>query len=236
MKTTRLRPFSLAAALGACLLTTAGRAAADPVISDGSFEDPAYVANSLNEVSGQTINGWFGNKIATSTHEYFINGNIQDLQGRNYGITPFGNQYLGINSASNNFHSVESQSVTGLTVGQAYALTLYIANLDGASDANISLSVEPNATGTGTPQASATFSAPKEGPYGQGYIDFVPETLTFTATSTVIDFNISNQSRTGVMGVDNVSIAAVPEPTTTAAMLLGTAALAGVVLRRRRVN
>ena len=237
MKTTRFRSYSLAAALAACLLT-AGRVSADPVITDGGFEDPAFAANSLNDESGQAFDGWSGDSIGGATHEYIINGNIADLSGNDYGVTPFGAQYLGLNAVyRNSFRSIESQSVTGLTIGQAYTLTFAIANLDGATDPNMSAVASDGTTGSGTVLSQETVSAPKsEGPYGQGTIDFVSETLTFTAASDSVTFSIGNQSKTGTMGLDNVSLAAVPEPTTTAAMLMGTAALAGVVFRRRRAH
>ena len=46
-------------------------------------------------------------------------------------------------------------------------------------------------------------------------------------------FSIENVSRDGVVGIDNVSLAVVPEPTATATILLGAAGLAGFVVRRR---
>ena len=239
MKIARFRSLPLVACLTAGLLCTTAKAAV-PFVSDGSFEDPAETANSLNNVTGQSFDGWSGDAIGGASSgdngEYLINGNIQDLGGNNYGVTPFGSQYLGLNAVyRNSFRSIESQTVNGLTPGQPYELTIYIANLDGANDPNISLTVEYNATSTGNPAASATFSAPAgEGPYGNGTIDFVPETLIFTPTSNTISFNIGNQSKTGTMGIDNVSLVAVPEPTTTAAALLGTAGLAVLALRRRR--
>ena len=232
-----VRPLCFAAALAASLFSS-GRASADiNYVQDASFENTPYVPNSLNEVTGTTTNGWFFNQIGTFTHEYVINGNIQDLSGNNFGRTPYGNQYLGLNAIrSNSFHSIASQSVSGLTPGQTYLLTIYIANLDGATDPKVSLSVEYNAAGTGNPAASATFTAPAGGPYGSSSINFVPETLTFTPTSDVIDFNINNQSKTGVMAIDNVSlVAAVPEPKPAVAVLMGVAGLA-MIVRRRRVK
>ncbi len=238
-----VRPLCFATALAAGLFSAGRASAAINYIQDGSFEVTQYATNSLNEVTGQTVNGWFGSKIpfvgASSTHEYVINGNVQDTSGRPFGTTPFGAQFLGLNAVKNNsFHSIESQVVPGLTPGQTYTLTIYIANLDGAPDPNIGVTVEFNSTGDipigGSPDASATFTAPVEGPYGAtGIIDFVPETLTFTPTVDTIDININNQSNKGVMGIDNVSLVAVPEPGPAAAVLMGLAGLAMVVRRRR---
>lgn len=240
MKIARLRSFLLATAALSAGLLVAGRASAQiNYVQNPSFEATQYPADSLNEVTGTTTDGWFYNQIGTTsyTHEYIINGNVQDLSGNYFGTTPYGSQYLGLNAIRNNsFHSIASQAVNGLTVGQTYMLTLYIANLDGATDPKIGLTIEPNATGTGTSQVSMIFTAPAGGPAGDGTINFVPESVTFTATSNVIDFNINNQSKTGVMGIDNVSLVAVPEPGPVAAVLMGTAGLATVVLRRRRAS
>ena len=70
---------------------------------------------------------------------------------------------------------------------------MYIANLDGASDPNMSIVASDGTTGSGTVLGTKTVEAPVgTGPYGSGYIDFVPETLTFTAASTGITFSIGN--------------------------------------------
>ncbi len=234
MEITRFYSFALVTALAVGLATCPGRSYAQSIIN-GSFEDPAEATNSLTEITATGVPGWTGDSIGGATHEYVINGNIQDLQGRYYGTTPFGQQYLGLNAVANNsFRSIESQSVTNLTLGQAYELTVYIANLDGATDPNISIVASNGTTGSGAVLGTEIVEAPvSTGPYGAGTIDFVPETLDFTAASTSVTFSIGNQSRTGTMGIDNVSLAAVPEPTTTATALLGAAALAGALFRRR---
>ncbi len=232
LKISPLRLPALTAALALALLA-AGQASADPILVNGSFESPAETPNSITEITLTGIPGWTGNSIGGAAHEYIINGNVQDLQGRNYGTTPFGAQYLGLNAiARRSFRSIESQVVSGFTVGQPYALTLYIANLDGATDPKIS-AVASADSGTGATLASALFTAPVEGPYGNGTIDFVQETLVFVPTTGTVSFSIGNQSLTGTMGIDNVSLAAVPEPTALATLLAGAAALGGLLVRRR---
>ncbi len=235
MKIIRFHSFALATALAVGLATYPSRSHAQSIVN-GSFEDPVEATNSLTEITATGIPGWTGDSIGGATHEYIINGNIQDLQGRYYGITSFGQQYLGLNAIANNsFRSIESQRVTGLTLGQTYELTVYIADLDGAADPNASIVASDGTTGSGTVLGSETVEAPvSTGPYGTGTIDFVPETLDFTAASSSVTFSIGNQSRTGTMGFDNVSLAAVvPEPTTAATALLGAATLTGIMFRRR---
>ena len=200
---------------------------------NGSFEDPAEAANSLTEITATGVPGWTGDSIAGTTHEYIINGNIEDLSGNNYGNPAFGAQYLGLNAVyHNSFHSIETQVVNGFTAGQTYELTFYIANLDGAHDPNIYATASED-SGSGTLLNGVTFTAPVEGPYGNGTIDFVQETMNFTALDSTVSFSFSNQSKQGVMGLDNFSVAAVPEPSAWA--LLGSSgALLAVLIRRRR--
>ena len=234
MKIARFHSFSLAIAFiaGAAACPALTRAQS---LVNGSFEDPAETPNSITEITNTGIPGWTGDSIGGAAHEYLINGNVQDLHGNYFGITPFGQQYLGLNAiADRSFQSIESQSVSGFIPGDNYALTVYIANLDKAQDPNIGVTASDGLDGEGTILNSEEFEAPVgTGPYGIGYIDFVPETLDFTAMSDGVTFSIGNMSRTGVMGIDNVSLTAVPEPSTTAAALFGAAALAGVASRRR---
>ena len=234
MKIASIHSFALATALAVGLAACPSRSHAQSIVN-GGFEDPAEATNSLTEITATGIPGWTGDSIGGATHEYLINGNIEDLQGRYYGTTPYGQQYLGLNAIANrSFRSIESQTDSGFVAGQEYALTVYIADLDGATDPNVSVVATDGTDGTGTILSQQTFEAPvSTGPYGQGTIDFVPETLDFTAMSSNVTFSIGNQSKTGTMGIDNVSLAAVPEPSTTAAALLGVAALAGVTIRRR---
>lgn len=240
MKSARSNALMCAVVAAAAFLA-AGIAAADPVIVNGSFEAPAQAKDSIREITLSGVPGWSGNSIGGVTHEYIVNGNVQDLQGRNYGTTPFGSQYLGLNAiARRSFRSIESQSVAGFVAGARYALTIYFANLDGAKDGRVSVVASDGATGSGPIIASNVFSAPQEGPYGLGVIDFIPAVLDFTAISNgSMTFSIGNNSLTGTMGIDNVSLAAlapagsVPEPTVWA-MLISGFGVVGIGQRRRR--
>ncbi len=189
----------------------------------------------MTEITATGIPGWTGDSIAGSTHEYIINGNIEDLSGNDYGNPEFGAQDLGLNAVyRNSFHSIETQVISGFTAGQTYAVTFYIANLDGATDPKINASASED-SGSGTLLNSVTFTAPVEGPYGSGTIDFVPETMNFTALDGTVSFSFNNESKTGVMGLDNFSVAAVPEPTTLA-LMLGGRGVVGAAVRLRRAQ
>ena len=218
------------------VFTTQRAFAVVPVVN-GSFEDPAESPNSITEITSTGIPGWTGDSIGGAAHEYIINGNVEDLSGNDYGNPEFGSQYLGLNAVANrSFHSIESQSLTGFVKGRDLTLTVYIANLDGAPDPNVSVTVTNGTSGSGAVLASEVFTAPVEGPYGDGTIDFVPETLDFTTASTAITISIGNDSYTGVMGIDNVSLAlAVPEPSTWATVL-GGVGLLGLAVRWRTIR
>lgn len=228
-----------AGAMALVAILSTGSAIAGPTIVNGSFEDQKFAQDSLNEITKTGTTGWVTSTLS-GVHEYVINGLIQDTYDRDIGVTPFGDQYIGLNAVyRRSFHSIVGQGVSGFTIGQEYALTFYFANLDGASDAKMDVSATPGIDGFGLPIAEEIFTAPVEGPYYDGTIDFLPYTLTFTATSTDMFFAFNNMSFTGIEGLDNVSIAAiggaVPEPAAWA-MMIGGFGLAGAATRRRRAR
>ncbi len=232
MKISYPSSFTIAATFTVLLLAAFPAVTHAQFFVNGSFENPAEATNSLTEITATGVPGWTGDSIAGSTHEYVINGNIQDLSGNNYGNPEFGSQYLGLNAVyRNSFHSIETQVITGFTAEQTYEVTFYIANLDGAHDPSIYASASED-SGTGTLLNSTTVTAPIEGPYGTGTIDFVKETLDFTSLDSTVSFSFSNQSKQGVMGLDNFSVAAVPEPSTCALMLAGVGLLGTAAYRR----
>lgn len=225
-----LYPLALATTLAAPL--GVHLAAAAPTIVNGSFEEPALAAGTITDARTIGVPGW---TPATLGGEYLISGNVQDLSGNFYGTTPFGTQYLGLNGFRVGAPSVESQAAFGFVAGTTYAFTFYLANLDGASNPSVLLTLSAGIDGTGDILAQETFTAPRnEGPYGDGAIDFVPQTLFYTPTQDGdIAFSLQSVSN-GVVGIDNVSLAIVPEPATITTTLLGAAALVGLTQARRR--
>jgi len=182
---------------------------ADPVALNGSFESPSIGANHILAGGGTS---WTANNSSV----FIVSNNF----GGN-GTTPFGSQYLGLTSPG----ASDQQTISGFLSGQDYVLELYISDI--ANNANPKLQVSI----TGAASATQTFSAPQ----APG-LSFLQEQIPFTATSdgditlTLLDFGSAS------IAVDNVSVAAVPEPSSVTAMLLlaGTVTINAVRRFRRR--
>ena len=148
----------------------------------------------------------------------------------NLGNTPYGTQYLGMTLGT-----TDVQVVNGFVAGQTYVLGADFYHLVGAAATTFTLSVSGAATGTGT------FTASGSGAVGTGTIPFQSAVILFVATTSgPATVTLSDTTAAGNrVAVDNVSLygfaqtPTIPEPTTTAAVLLGAGGLAMVALRRR---
>ena len=162
-----------------------------------------------------------------------VNGNIQDNNGNDTGATPFGAQYIGLDKRGLGFVSGISQTVSDFTAGQAYLLTLYVADFDGGPAPVLEVLLSDNA---GTDYVDNLYNVVVGGPYGDT-IQFNEVTIPFIAPVDG-DITLSLYNSSAYYGppnsfdIDNVSIAAVPEPSSWA--LLGIGAVSFVVLRRRQ--
>jgi hypothetical protein len=214
---------SYVGALGLALAAMVGAAYADPVITDGSFENPDYADTGIYSGGGD---GW-----TTSFHGAvaIIAGNITDNYGNQYGATPFGDQYLGLDPRTRGFVSSDSQTISGFVAGQTYALTLYVADSDGGSAPQLEILLSNDSD---TTYLDRYVDVAVGGPYGD-VIDFQKVVTTFTATITGdITLSLINSGNPyaspgadpGSISIDNVSIAtisAVPEPASLLTMMLG---------------
>jgi len=210
-------------ALGLALAATFGAAHADPVIKDGSFENPHHAETGIYSGGGD---GW-----TTSFHGAvsIISGNITDGAGNSYGATPFGDQYLGLDPRTRGFVSADSQTISGFIAGQTYALTLYVADSDGGSAPQLEIVLSNDGD---TTYLDRHVDVAVGGPYGD-VIDFQKVVTTFTSTVTGdITLSLINSGNAfsspsadpGSISIDNVSISAisaVPEPASLSTMLVG---------------
>ena len=219
--------------LGAGILWPNQASSAVPSIVNGNFEAPAEPAGTITRNPGD---GWGGSTLGG---EYIVSGNVQALGngGAFFGVTPYGNQYLGLDAQGDHrFPSVDFQTIAGFVAGTTYNFNVYFSNLAGASDSSVLLSLSDGVTGKFITELSVPWQG-TSGPYGNGTIRFQLATLTYTATqSGSLDFAITNGSSQGLMAIDNVSISVVPEPSTWAMLGVGAVGMGAVVLRRRRVG
>ena len=214
----------LAVSALASLAFGASRAQAQVTLLDGGFELPALAANSF--VAGG------GTSWTSSGTAYVISNDYGS-----YGNTPYGSQYLDLNTAGDS----DSQTVAGFIAGTTYVLGADFADIPGAANPKLTLSVSGAAT------ASTTFNGAVGGFYGTGTIPFQSAVILFTAlTSGSATITLTNSSGASgnayfpAIAVDNVALyggvpatPVVPEPTTTAAVLLGAGGLVMVAFRRR---
>ena len=214
-------------ALAIALFASAG-AFADPTIVNGSFE-----SQTLADGTRYTglIDGWiktFHGPVA------LVSGQIYDNNDLPYGVTPFGSNYVGLDQRSSGFIGGVSQTISGFVAGQTYALTLYVADSDGGVAPQLDILFSNN---SGTTYLDRKFDVAVGGPYGY-VIGFTQVVTMFTATvsgdTTLSLYNSSTGFNAGSISLDNISIAAVPEPTTLASMLAGLGLLGAGMARRRK--
>jgi hypothetical protein len=214
------RNLSIAAA-GA--LVMAGSAQAVNLVVNGSFEAVPFTSNG-NYTLGLTdadVPGWH---IPASNGTY-----PWGLQTGAFGAPApaDGDQWvvLGLHSPRTEF-SIE-QTLTGLSNGATYSLKFAIASeWNCCSQARVSF--------VGSATAPQDFTAPTSGQYwtewGYHGMNFVASASSVTITIT----NINPTTGEGYdLGLDDVTVSAVPEPATYALLIAGLAGV-GAVARRRR--
>ncbi len=208
--------------IGSILIS--GAASAATVITNGSFEDfnpnaPGVFADGgpgnpfYTIVGGATeaLPGWTvtGNSIDICQNFY-----IEAAQG-NYSIDLSGIIAGGV------------EQTVATKPGQEYQVTFSLAGNPFGSPANKEVLVS-SVLGSETYQFNTTNSTPQN-------MNWATETFDFTAnnSSTVLSFTSLNNTSFGPE-LDNVSIQAVPEPSTIACFISGFAILLLMVIRRRQ--
>lgn len=165
-----------------------------------------------NDAVGCTVSG------TTCTSSY----NSYDAQAGNVFVDLTG----GTNAGGSGYNRSISQSVSGLTVGQTYMIEFYTLNDPTWNTSPVSLSVGFAGSAQTVSLASATVGTP-----------WVHQTLFFTPTTTASTLSFQVTTASGniqLVGLDNVSVSAVPEPESYALFLSGLAVLAAAAKRRRR--
>jgi hypothetical protein len=226
-----------------------GPAFAGPLLSNGNFSQtsapgnnasvPAGLCNANASFACLNVTGW------TNTDGYSFVATGADLGVNHYGdirLASFTANTLD-NGAFANYIAADgnsvlgpkgtlSQSVTGLTVGDNYAVTFYQAAGE-QSGSTGALSEQWEVSLGGKNQFASIMNYG-----GSQFVGWEAETLVFNATSTS---ELLSFLSLGVPGgtppfalLEGVSIADVPEPS--ALMMLGMGALGLVLLRRARAQ
>lgn len=209
----RMRPIGLAITI---LILAAGQTRAGNLIINGDFSVPDAGGNYTIVNAGDTsLTGWTvvsGSVETDSTLPVFgaptASGNPQnlDLDGNNPGTM--------------------SQSFS-TSVGQTYSLDFFYSNNIYGSGGAATVSVTGSSLSESISHSGATY----------GSLNWSSFAETFVATSTTATLTFAStdvpSSSTGIL-LDNVSVSAVPEPSSVILLGLGGLGLTARLLRRRK--
>lgn len=206
--------FLTASAAAVALMAGAGSANA-VVIVNGSFEDASVNPGGgfTNLGNGSTaITGWIVGGLGID----YIGGYWEAADGER-----------SIDLSGNDKGSI-SQLLTDLNVGTTYKVMFALAgNPDGGAATKVAVASDGGSQ-------SSVFFFPQAG-NTHGDMGWTNQTFTFTATEATANLTFSATLNDAFgPALDNVSIAAIPEPGTWALMIMGFGG-AGAMLRRRRL-
>lgn len=212
----RMIKFAAVALMSLAGSTVAGQAA---IVVDGNFDSPAASGTFQTFNAGSTF-GAGGAWLVTSGSVSVSNGSVDEI-GNYWPTTPGHSNSVDLNGNSPGGISQQVSLAAG-----SYVLQYYLAgNPDGGLPVKL---LDVSVAGT-TGSASYETNAPAFGPW-------VLQTLNFNvANADVYTLAFQSADLSGAYGpvIGEVSIAAVPEPSTWAMVILGFAGVGFVAYRRR---
>lgn len=205
--------------------------AAQAQLLDGSFESPAAPTSAPYYQAygdGASIGAWtvVGCGVACASDAVtLLNNQAATLPGMTGHVTPYGNQWIDLSGDGNFGHSSITQTVSGLVAGTVYTLS-FALGATSLHDAVVSVTA-PGAAGTFT-----TFASGSSGGFSNVWTTY---SLTFTASGsdTLLFAAVPASGGPVSIGLDNITVTAVPEPSAYAMALAGLGAL-GFMARRRK--
>ncbi len=210
LKIVALTALSLAANIEAAVFVNGSFEA--PVVNPGTFE--SYGAGST-VITGWTVVGIDSTVVSGSYVEDLILFQAQD-----------GNQWLDLTGPGTNFSGSGLTQNLATDIGQAYEISFYVGSATNGStyfpstvDLQINDGSRISFTNPAAPTSSLDWQLFKAG-------------FTASGTSTSITFFNGNTTYNNISSLDNVSIAAVPEPS--APLMIFAGGLLGMSLSRRR--
>jgi hypothetical protein len=194
--------------IGALLLATSAHA---NLIVNGSFEETPIASGDYGTYS--EVYGWT------------VGSNGLELRDNASGVAQDGSNFAELDTEANSWISQTVSTV----VGQEYSLSFYYsARAWVSADSNVITATVADSSGTTIASGSYT------GDGSSGSTSWIEYTITFiaTSTSTTITFAAAGTSDSVGGSLDNVTLSAVPEPSSIA-MLLAGLGMMGFIARRR---
>jgi hypothetical protein len=228
MKTTLIRYPLLT--LAAVMLTSVGQA---QLISNGSFESPGFTGSGIVYLTGaQGVTDWTLSGAGFEGVTIHKTPDLGNLVNPTFNFAQDGNYYLDLSGAGNHATIYQDFATVPSTL---YELSFYIgASSDHLPAATINVKLDGT---TSLLNATLTPNAPTTN------IDWSLQTFSFTAYSSTTRLSFLDVGPSGngsftddnTSFVDNVTVTAVPEPSTYG-VLVGAGMLGVAFLRRRRRN
>jgi hypothetical protein len=226
----RLNALGMFVALGALVSVSSASAA----IVNGGFELPnpgvpltQYGSVVNTDIGGWTVTGDPTNAVLLLSNTYAESGITFNPHSGNYAVDLTGAGNTGPTDGV--FQNVAT------VAGQLYKLSFWVGNAAGSpGGGNTPFYTLPSSTNLVIGLSGAgSFTNPNQSPGGINWQEF-SHTFTASGPSTKIWFLNNTPLLDNYLGLDDVSIAAVPEPSTWAMIILGFGGVGFMAYRRSR--